>query len=207
MAEQLICNQQVVGSTPTTSSKRGKIPEWPKGADCKSVGTAFGGSNPPLPTRKTVRKRAVFLLYFGGFGVVKTQRTREIPARTTVVLTLRFRVQARTLRYSVALLLTNPLSHRINRTKTCGFSFVFWWIQRCENTTHAGNPRANHRGADAPLYACKQARFAIPSLCSSRIPSHRINRAKTCGFSFVFRWISVVKTQRTREIPREPPWC
>ena len=108
MAEQLICNQQVVGSTPTTSSKRGKIPEWPKGADCKSVGTAFGGSNPPLPTRKTVRKRAVFLLYFGGFGVVKTQRTREIPARTTVVLTLRFRVQARTLRYSVALLLTNP---------------------------------------------------------------------------------------------------
>ncbi|MCI7584080.1 MAG: hypothetical protein MSS70_06160, partial [Christensenellaceae bacterium] len=33
----------------------------------------------PLPTRKTVRKRAVFLLYFGGFGVVKTQRTREIP--------------------------------------------------------------------------------------------------------------------------------
>ena len=52
MAEQLICNQQVVGSTPTTSSKRGKIPEWPKGADCKSVGTAFGGSNPPLPTIK-----------------------------------------------------------------------------------------------------------------------------------------------------------
>ena len=52
MAEQLTCNQQVVGSTPTTSSKRGKIPEWPKGADCKSVGTAFGGSNPPLPTKK-----------------------------------------------------------------------------------------------------------------------------------------------------------
>ena len=56
MAEQLICNQQVVGSTPTTSSKRGKIPEWPKGADCKSVGTAFGGSNPPLPTKKDIAK-------------------------------------------------------------------------------------------------------------------------------------------------------
>jgi high-affinity K+ transport system ATPase subunit B len=24
----------------------GWIPEWPKGADCKSVGTAFEGSNP-----------------------------------------------------------------------------------------------------------------------------------------------------------------
>ena len=28
----------------------GEIPEWPNGADCKSVGNAFGGSNPPLPT-------------------------------------------------------------------------------------------------------------------------------------------------------------
>ena len=61
MAEQLICNQQVVGSTPTTSSKRGKIPEWPKGADCKSVGTAFGGSNPPLPTKKKASKFRCFL--------------------------------------------------------------------------------------------------------------------------------------------------
>ena len=25
----------------------GRFPEWPKGTDCKSAGTAFGGSNPP----------------------------------------------------------------------------------------------------------------------------------------------------------------
>ena len=44
MAEQLICNQQVVGSTPITSSScphkwtpYGRFPERPKGADCKSV--------------------------------------------------------------------------------------------------------------------------------------------------------------------------
>ena len=30
--------------------KKGWIPEWPKGTDCKSVGIAFGGSNPPPPT-------------------------------------------------------------------------------------------------------------------------------------------------------------
>ena len=30
----------------------GWIPEWPKGADCKSVVTDFGGSNPP-PSTKT----------------------------------------------------------------------------------------------------------------------------------------------------------
>ena len=51
MAEQLICNQQVVGSTPITSSIYGRVPERPKGADCKSVVTDFGGPNPPSPTR------------------------------------------------------------------------------------------------------------------------------------------------------------
>ena len=30
---------------------QGWIPEWPKGADCKSVGTAFEGSNPSPPTK------------------------------------------------------------------------------------------------------------------------------------------------------------
>ena len=65
MAEQLTCNQQVDGSTPFTSSKilgatnrcsketeYGGIPERPKGADCKSVVTDFGGPNPPSPTNK-----------------------------------------------------------------------------------------------------------------------------------------------------------
>ena len=38
LVEQLTCNQQVVGSSPITSSKfLGGFPERPKGADCKSV--------------------------------------------------------------------------------------------------------------------------------------------------------------------------
>jgi hypothetical protein len=53
-AEQLICNQRVGGSIPfggsRSSTRRGEVPEWPKGADCKSAGAAFGGSNPPLST-------------------------------------------------------------------------------------------------------------------------------------------------------------
>jgi hypothetical protein len=54
--EQLICNQQVAGSIPIASSTNdlhvhtGEVPEWLKGADCKSAGEAFGGSNPPLST-------------------------------------------------------------------------------------------------------------------------------------------------------------
>lgn len=31
----------------------GQIPEWSKGADCKSAGSTFGGSNPPLPKSLT----------------------------------------------------------------------------------------------------------------------------------------------------------
>ena len=63
LVEQLICNQQVGGSNPSTSStdkqtiSYGGIPEWPKGADCKSVVTDFGGSNPPSPTIMVVQKR------------------------------------------------------------------------------------------------------------------------------------------------------
>ncbi len=52
LAEQLICNQQVIGSSPIIGFY-GWIPERPKGADCKSVVDDFGGSNPPSPTKKT----------------------------------------------------------------------------------------------------------------------------------------------------------
>ena len=56
LVEQLICNQQAGGSSPSTSSINfiilGRFPERPKGADCKSVVIDFGGSNPPSPTKK-----------------------------------------------------------------------------------------------------------------------------------------------------------
>ena len=66
MAEHLICNQAVDGSTPFTSSIFGGFPERPKGADCKSVVTDFGGPNPPSPTKqKTTAKAVVFCLVRG----------------------------------------------------------------------------------------------------------------------------------------------
>ena len=67
MAEQLICNQQVDGSTPFTSSSiYGGFPERPKGADCKSVVTDFGGPNPPSPTIRN-RLFGVGFSYGGGW--------------------------------------------------------------------------------------------------------------------------------------------
>ena len=41
LAEQLTCNQQVNGSSPFIGLfLYGWVPEWPKGADCKSVAIA-----------------------------------------------------------------------------------------------------------------------------------------------------------------------
>ena len=68
LVEQLICNQQVGGSSPSTSStisksKYGRFPEWPKGADCKSVVNDFGGSNPPPPTKEESTSVCSLLFY------------------------------------------------------------------------------------------------------------------------------------------------
>ena len=46
LGEHLPYKQRVIGSSPIGPIDYGWIPEWPKGADCKSVGTAFEGSNP-----------------------------------------------------------------------------------------------------------------------------------------------------------------
>ena len=91
LVEQLICNQQVAGSSPIASSKIAKccqvvsaveilfstvrrrhlkggvlnigggVPERSKGTDCKSVGNAFGGSNPPPSTTCSLQVK-VFLM-------------------------------------------------------------------------------------------------------------------------------------------------
>ena len=64
MVEQLICNQQVAGSSPIASSVEqcpnaldsslGRVPERSKGTDCKSVATGFEGSNPSPSTHEMV---------------------------------------------------------------------------------------------------------------------------------------------------------
>ena len=51
LGEHLPYKQRVIGSSPIGPIDYGWIPEWPKGADCKSVGTAFEGSNPSPPTK------------------------------------------------------------------------------------------------------------------------------------------------------------
>ncbi len=52
MAEQLICNQQVDGSTPFTSSNMGDFPSGQRGQTVNLLVFTFGGPNPPSPTNK-----------------------------------------------------------------------------------------------------------------------------------------------------------
>ena len=47
---------------------RGEIPEWPKGSDCKSDGSAFTGSNPVLPTTRLPRPAQALGGEPGSFG-------------------------------------------------------------------------------------------------------------------------------------------
>ena len=56
LAEQLTCNQQVFGSSPNIGFFFGRIPKWPKGADCKSVIDDFEGSNPSPPISTQYRR-------------------------------------------------------------------------------------------------------------------------------------------------------
>ena len=76
LAEQLICNQQVIGSSPIIGFYTisyciyGQIPEWPKGTDCKSAANCFGGSNPPLPIKMTLRGHLFIFNFISRDGAV-----------------------------------------------------------------------------------------------------------------------------------------
>ena len=52
----------------------GSVPERPKGADCKSVVTDFGGPNPPAPTK--IKGRTASCLLFWWEWLVREARTR-----------------------------------------------------------------------------------------------------------------------------------
>ena len=56
LGEHLPYKQRVIGSSPIGPIQYGWIPEWPKGADCKSVGNAFEGSNPSPSTEEQKRE-------------------------------------------------------------------------------------------------------------------------------------------------------
>ena len=65
----------------TVQSEYGGFPERPKGADCKSVVTDFGGPNPPSPTNK---KRTFVYRQMFSFCLSKPQAWHIITAQRAV---------------------------------------------------------------------------------------------------------------------------
>ena len=102
LVERLTCNEDVVGSTPISGSNfcyhilliwltvllrsskirgliLGGVPERPKGADCKSAGSTFGGSNPPPSTRLLVERRLdVKESHHGAFSLCGEDESRQV---------------------------------------------------------------------------------------------------------------------------------
>ena len=52
----------------TQLRSRGGVPEWLKGSDCKSDGSAFGGSNPP-PSTIFLDKWSMDSIYIAGADI------------------------------------------------------------------------------------------------------------------------------------------
>ena len=99
LAEQLICNQQVAGSSPIASSidgsgkSRAGVAEWLKAADCKSAGVmpTVVRTHPPAPfcwslggSNSVVESRPSKPLVAGSSPVSRSNRTSHRP-RSSVV--------------------------------------------------------------------------------------------------------------------------
>ena len=50
--------------------KNGEVPERSKGADCKSVGSAFEGSNPSLPITGLLLREGPVFSFWGYHGLL-----------------------------------------------------------------------------------------------------------------------------------------
>ena len=102
MAEQLICNQQVAGSTPVTSSKgvhtvnsyMGDFPSGQRGQTVNLLLFSFGGPNPPSPTNKKSRQNACSFCC-RGIVVRNTCTKRKHAKRDHTTILSAFRCAAR----------------------------------------------------------------------------------------------------------------
>ena len=64
----------------------GGVPEWSKGADCKSAGSTFGGSNPPPSTNdRELGTRDWVLGFINRMNTVDGKTIMELIGRTPAV--------------------------------------------------------------------------------------------------------------------------
>ena len=75
LAEQLICNQQVVGSIPIASSTyMGRFPSGQREQTVNLSSPDFGGPNPPLPTKNICNLLWLRIFFMGRSEIRNTAR-------------------------------------------------------------------------------------------------------------------------------------
>ena len=115
-------------------SEQGWLPEWPNGADCKSAGYAFGGSNPSPPTDKK-----------GG------KETRQF--LSAFLSSCRFVADCRTIETCLE-------NVSISVVKCIGMSKCLVLISLICETGHIALRNGPFRSLKRPVLHCKMGRFA-----------------------------------------------
>ena len=122
LVEQLMCNQPVGGSSPSIGSN-GRVPERSNGADCKSVGEAFGGSNPPPPTShcgsSSFGRATAFQAVGSGFET-RLPLTFAIKKRRPVLAVFFLFYAVASSRHGVDEAVFHPHTYMLHSTLTCG---------------------------------------------------------------------------------------
>ena len=155
MAEQLICNQQVVGSTPITSSKEstlswtlnnGRFPEWPKGADCKSVAFQLRWSESTISHQNRTGNRYDVSITGSVYLILKSIVTLDFPI-----------FYAKPGRYFGAGKRTWT-DHNLARScgKRLGLALLGWLAVQVGGVLRGQLPKQQKKAAVAAFFCCKR---------------------------------------------------
>ena len=147
----------------------GGVPEWPKGADCKSVASRFDGSNPSSSTRLSLDAVRVRTLFF-------------------------FRAMA--LATGAASKLSTPSTPAVSNSRPAGFSL---FTAVCPRWRHRSNhlpfPK---KSLDAvrvrTLFFCPAMALATGAASKLSTPSTpAVSNSRSAGFFFVYGRVSALE--------------
>ena len=117
---------------PFTSSINGGVPEWPKGADCKSVASRFDGSNPSSSTTPAVsNSRSAGFSLFTAVCPRWRHRSNHLPFPQKCLDAVRVRTlffyPAMALATGAASKLSTPSTPAVGNWRSAVFLFMSVW--------------------------------------------------------------------------------
>ena len=123
--------------------KYGGFPEWPKGTDCKSAGDAFGGSNPPSPTKYRAEALPRLGIYFASRWIRNELRRRQAK---------RGRLRQQTVRWTVcAERRGSTIPHQIPSGGFASARYLFCKAVDSKRTPKAASKARTASAANSPV--------------------------------------------------------